>query len=205
MDAAGTLAAFAGSMIAAMHAIHVGRRSAQVAEVAFEVGHLNDLPYLSQYAFLGTASDELTLMGRDGAESTAAEAAAMDVDAVLDHVVGRYPLALVFGVGLAGVGQVEGGVQFLRGHRRVRRVDDDGGPSGEPLSTEAFKGLQKAVGVHHVRLLLNVAEVFGLVTLVAEAFFVAVEDYVGGNGSEVGGEIDGLWDVADVGDGSAVA
>ena len=37
-------------------------------------------------------------MGGDGAEGTAAETAAMDIHAVLDHVVGGYALALVFTV-----------------------------------------------------------------------------------------------------------
>ena len=64
-------------------------------------------------------------MGGDGAEGTAAETAAMDVDGVLDHVVGGDALALVLGMGLSRVRQVERGVDLLSGHRRVRRVDDD--------------------------------------------------------------------------------
>ena len=46
MDAAGPLAALTGGEVAAVHAVHVGRGAAEVAEVAFEVGHLDDLPYL---------------------------------------------------------------------------------------------------------------------------------------------------------------
>ena len=46
-------------------------------------------------------------MGGDGTEGAAAETASMDVDRVLDHVVGRYAFALVLRVRLSGVGQVE--------------------------------------------------------------------------------------------------
>ena len=65
-------------------------------------------------------------MGRDGTESTAAEASSMDVDRELNHVVGRYALALILRMGLAGVGEVEAGVELCGGHRRVGRVDDNG-------------------------------------------------------------------------------
>ena len=66
-------------------------------------------------------------MGRDGAEGTASETATMDVDGVLDHVVGGDAFTLVFGVWLSRVGQVERGIEFLGGHRGERRVDDDVG------------------------------------------------------------------------------
>ena len=125
MDAAGTSALLTGILVAPVHAVHVGRGSAEVGEVAFEVGHLDDLLHLFQNALLRAAGDELTLMGGDGAEGTAAETAAMDVDGVLDHVVGGDALALVLGMGLARVRQVERGVDLLSGHRRVRRVDDN--------------------------------------------------------------------------------
>ena len=50
----------------------------------------------------------------------------MDVDGELNHLVGRNALALVFGMGQAGVGQVEGGVNLGGGHGGIRRIDDDG-------------------------------------------------------------------------------
>ena len=49
----------------------------------------------------------------------------MDVHGELDHVEGRDALALVLGMRQAGVGQVEGGINFIGGHGRLRRVDDD--------------------------------------------------------------------------------
>ena len=189
MYAAGSLAPFAGGVVAAVHAVHVGRGSAEVAEVAFEVGHLDDLLHLAQYALLGAAGDELALMGGDGAEGAAAEAASVDVDRELDHVVGGDALAPVLGVGLARVGQVEGGVELLGGHRGIGRVDYHSRGTGA-----AFEGLYESLGVHHVRLLLDVAEVLGLCPFVAQTLFVAVEDDVVGGGGDVVGEVDGLGD-----------
>ena len=46
MDAGRTLAFLTGKEVATMHAVHVGRRTAQIAEVAFEVVHLGYLSYL---------------------------------------------------------------------------------------------------------------------------------------------------------------
>ena len=125
----------------------------------------------------------------------------MDVDAVLNHVVGWDALSLVFQVGLAGVGQVEGGIQLGGGHRRVGRVDDN--TSGERREVRG-EGLDEPVGVHHVRLFLYMSEVLGLRALVAETLFMAIEDNVVGSGGDAGGEVDGLRDVADVGNGNAV-
>ena len=125
MDAAGTAAFLAGVLIAARHAVHVCRGSAEVGEVAFEVGHLDDLLHLAEDALFRAAGDELALMGGDGAEGAASEAAAMDVDAELDHLVGRDALALVFWMGLTGVGEVEGGVELCSGHRGEGGIDDD--------------------------------------------------------------------------------
>ena len=107
MDATGTTAFLAGIEVAPVHAVHIGRGSSEVGEVALEVGHLDDLLYFLEDALFRAAGDELALMGRDGAESAASEATAMDVDRVLDHVEGRDTLALVFWMGLTGIWQVE--------------------------------------------------------------------------------------------------
>ena len=125
MDATGASTLLADAFVAPAHPVHIRRGTAEVGEVALEVGHLYHLLHLFQYALLRTAGDELALMGGDGAEGTAAKASAVDVDGVLDHIVGGDALALVLGMGLAGVGQVEGGVEFLCGHRGIWRVDDD--------------------------------------------------------------------------------
>ena len=195
MDAAGALTAFAGVDIASVHAVHVGRRTAEVAEIAFEIRHLDDLLHLFQYALLGAAGDELALMGRDGAEGAAAKASAMDVDAVLDHVVGGYALPLVFQMRLAGVRQVERGIELLSSHRRVGWIDDD-----SPVADL----LEQSAGMHHVRLLFDVAEVLGLGTLVAQTLFMAVEYDVGVRGLDVLCEIDRLGQVGDGSDGGTI-
>ena len=196
MDAAGTSALLTGILVAPVHAVHVGRGSAEVGEVAFEVGHLDDLLHLFQDALLRAAGDELALMGGDGAEGTAAKTAAMDVDGVLDHVVGGDALALVFRMGLARVRQVERGVDLLRGHRRVGRVNDD---------ISAVDTLQQPLGVHHVGLLLDMAEVLGLGPFVAQTLLVAVEhDIVFADATRNGvslSEVDGLRNVAYLADG----
>ena len=125
MDAAGALAVFTGLQVAAVHAVHIGRRASEVAQVALEVFHLYDLLHLAQDAFFRAAGNEFALVGRDGTEGTAAKASAVNVDAVLDHLVGRDALALILGMGQACVGQVEAGVELRRGHGRVGGIDDD--------------------------------------------------------------------------------
>ena len=40
VDATGTFAFLASIQVASVHAVHVGRRSAEVGEVAFEVGQV---------------------------------------------------------------------------------------------------------------------------------------------------------------------
>ena len=54
IDAAGTLAPFADVFVATAHAVHISRRSAQVTQIPFEVGHLDNLLDLPQYALFGT-------------------------------------------------------------------------------------------------------------------------------------------------------
>ena len=133
-------------------------------------------------------------MRGDGAEGTASETAAMDIDTVLDHVVGGDALALVFGVGLARIGQVEGGIEFRGGHRGIGRINDH---------VTAIYTLQQTGGMHHVRLLLDMAEVLGLRTFVLQTFFVAVEyDVLIGDATRdvlLTGEIDRLRDGFDSG------
>ena len=195
MDAGGALAVLAGLEIAPVHAVHIGRRTSEVAEVAFEPGHLNDLAHLAQDVLLRPAGDKLALVGGDGAEGAAAEAATMDVDAKLDHLEGGDGLALVLRVGIARVGQVEGGVELLGRHRRIGRIDHGEAP---------IDALEDAAGVALVGFLLDMAEVFGLKLLVAQALLVGVEDNVvlaDASGNVLAaGEEDGLRHVAHVAD-----
>ena len=50
MNARGTFAALAQAFVASLHAIHIGRRAAEVAEITFEVGHVGDLLHFAQDA-----------------------------------------------------------------------------------------------------------------------------------------------------------
>ena len=120
----------------------------------------------------------------------------MDVHAVLDHVVGRDALAFVLGVRLTRVGKVEGRVELFGGHRRIGRVNDH-------IATA--NGLEQTLGVHHVRLLLDMTEVLGLGAFVAQTLLVAVKHNVVVGGLDACGEIDGLREVSDVADGLSLA
>ena len=90
----------------------------------------------------------------------------MNVHRELNHLVGRYGLAAILGVGESRVGEVEGRIELGGRHRGVGRIHHD------ILLADA---LQQSVGMHHVRLLFDVSEVFGLRPLVAQTFFVAVQ------------------------------
>ena len=92
-------------------------------------------------------------MGGDGAEGTATKAPTMDVYRVTDHVVGGDALAFVFRMRLTGVGQVVRSINFLSGHRGIGRIDHD---------EASIDLLQQALGMHHIRLLLDVSEVLCL-------------------------------------------
>ena len=52
IHAAGPLAVFTRPLVSACHAVHVGRRPAEVGQVAFEIGHFHHLLHLLQDAFL---------------------------------------------------------------------------------------------------------------------------------------------------------
>ena len=166
MYARWSLAALAGVRVVAVHAVHVCRRSAQIAKVALEVGHRDDLAHLLQDVLLRAASDELPLMSRDGAEGTSAETPAMNVHRELNHLVGGNSFAAILGVGESCVGQVEGRIELGSRHRGIGRIHDN---------IQVADGLQQSVGMHHVRLLFDVSEILGLRPLVAQTFFVAVQ------------------------------
>ena len=62
------LAHLARLLVLAMHTVHVGRRTAQVAQIALEIRHFYDFLHLSQDAFLASANHELALVCRNGTE-----------------------------------------------------------------------------------------------------------------------------------------
>ena len=163
------LAHFAGFLILAVHSVHVGRRTAQIAQIALEIRHLDDFLHLLQNALLAAANHEFTLMGRNGAERTAAETATMKVHGELDHLVGRNGLALVFRMRQTRIRQVESRIQFRGSHQRERRIHH---------YIFAVNFLNHALSMHFVGFFLQMAHVLSLSLLVVETFFVAVEDDV---------------------------
>ena len=109
--------------ILALHPPHVRRRPAEVRQHAVELRVLGDEVHLIEDRLLAARGYLLALVGADGAERAAAEAAAVRVHAPAYHLEGRYrPAFLVFGVRQPHVRQVEAGVDLLRRHRRLRRV-----------------------------------------------------------------------------------
>ena len=87
----------------------------------------------------------------------------MDVYGELDHLVSGNALTLVLGMWLACVRQIERCVELLGCHGWVRWIDNH---------ITSIHTLQQALGVHHVRLLLDVLEVLGLGLFVFHAFLV---------------------------------
>ncbi len=86
------------------------------------------------------------------------------------HLIGRDALVLVARVGQAGVGEVKRCVDLSGGHGRIHRVDFH--------PETAVVALPEHTSVHRIALLLDVAEVFGLQALVAQAVGKGVEYYV---------------------------
>ena len=127
--------------IASSHAVHIRRGTAKVAQISLEVRHGHDFFHLVYYAALAARRYELSLVGAYGAECTAPETSAMYVDGMLNHVVCRDALVLIFRVRQPCVRQVIAFVNLLGCHRRVRRVHNG-------VKTVHF--LKQAVGVHHV-------------------------------------------------------
>ena len=150
VDARGPLALFAEVLVAAAHPVHIGRGAAQVAQVALEIGHGRDGAYLLEDAFGRAAHDKFPLVGRDGAEGTAAKAAAVQIDRKLYHLVRWNALALVLGMRQTGIGEVERAVDLLGGHRRIGRMHHH---------VLVARLLDEALRMQAVALLLHVAEI----------------------------------------------
>ena len=129
-------------------------------------------------------------MGRNRTEGTAAETSAMNVDTKLDHVVGRDTFAFIFRMGLARIRQIIRGIQFGGCHRRIGWVHH------HELSIHA---LQQPLGMHHIRLFLDVPEVLGLCSFVFQTFLMRMKHDVcftdAARDIFFSGEVDGLRDV----------
>ena len=80
-------------------------------------------------------------MGRNGAESTSSKTTSVNINAMLDHIVGRNAFALVFGMRLTRIRQIKGSIEFFSGHWRIGGIDDN-------ITT--INALQQTGGMHHV-------------------------------------------------------
>ena len=138
-------------------------------------------------------------MGRDGAESAAAEAASVNVHTVLDHLVGRDRLPAVLRVRFTCIRQVVGRIYLFRGHRGVGGIHD---------CIDVVDGLQDALCMLLVGLLLDILEILCLVLLIVQAGFVRMKHNVflldsPGNIRFLA-EVNGLRDILQVFDAHAV-
>lgn len=166
-DAGGAGALLAQLDIAPPHSVHIGGGSAEVGEIALEAREFRDKLDLAEDGRFGARGDELALMGRDGAETASAETTSMEVDGVLDHLVGGdVALAVVAGVREVGIGEVERVVDLLGRHWLVLGIDDD---------ELVANFLDEPFGVPFIALLLNMVEVVGIELLVVEASLMAIE------------------------------
>ena len=147
----------AKSFIRPVHSVHVCRGASQIAQISFEVGHIDDLFYLFENGLFGTGGNEFALMCRNGAECTSAEAPSMQIDREFYHFVCRNCFSSVFGVGHTGIRKVERGIYFRFGHGRIRRIDHNC-----PLS----HALPKSLGVVFIGFFLDVLEIFRLLPFV---------------------------------------
>ena len=70
VDARRAFAFPADGLIPSLHAVHIGRRASQIAQITLEVWQLRDGFHLFQNALLAAAYDEFALVCGDGAEGT---------------------------------------------------------------------------------------------------------------------------------------
>ena len=167
MDAGRASATAAFVFIHSVHGIHIGTRSSQIAQITFEIRHFCNLFHFFQDAFLASADYELSLVGRNGTESTSAETSPVEIDGEFNHIISRDAFPFVFGMGQPGVWQVERHIQFALCHGRVGRIDHYG------LVSHI---LQDAGSFVFIAFLFDEAEVFGLFLLIFQTLFMRVED-----------------------------
>jgi len=103
------------------------------------------------------------LMCRNGAECAPSETAAVHVDRVAYHLIGRDCLSFVARVRVAGIGQIERSVNLSGGHWRKHRIHLHG--------LCAIFLPEHRSWLHPVAFLLYMLEVFGLFPLLRQTFF----------------------------------
>ena len=94
-------------LIPSVHHVHIGGRASQVAQITLEVRQLYHIFYFFQDGFFASAYDELPLMRRNSTESATTEAAPVDIDGELYHVVCRNAFPFIFGMRQTSIRQVE--------------------------------------------------------------------------------------------------
>ena len=185
MDARRSLAPFTNVLVAAFHAVHVGRGAAEVTQISFEVGQKHHLAYFFENALLTSTNDKLTLVGTDGTESTPSKTPPVDVDGVFNHFIGGYAFVLVFRVWTACVRKVERSVKLGRRHGWIGWIDHDEAGflfrSRKGCFTRndrSWDFLEQTLSMHLIGFFLDVAEIFGLCFLVSQTFSMAVKNDV---------------------------
>lgn len=160
-------AAVADLLDFSFHLVHIGGRTAEIADVSAKVLHLGDGIDFFKDRFFRAAGDKLALVGRYGAKATATEASTVHIDGKLDHLVGRdRPAFGVFGVRESGIRQIERGIDLFFGHGLKGWVDHHRRLTAIlcQTSSKLFIGF-----------LLDVFKVTGVHFFVVEAIFVACE------------------------------
>ena len=148
--------------VLAVQAVHVGRRRAEVGDVAVEFGHGRQFADFLQDGALAARLDEFALVSGDRAEVATAEAASVRDDRVLDHVVRRNALTLVAGVRKFGERQVPAGVHLLGRGGRIGRIH---------LHVAVADGLDERLRVKHIRLNLYFMEILSKRNLILATLF----------------------------------
>ncbi len=168
VEARGAPAPGAERAVAAAHAVHVGRGAADVGEVALESGHAGHALHLGEDRPRAARLHELALVRRDGAERAAAEAAAVEIDRIFDHLPRRNgPAALVARMGRTLVGEIERAVELLGREHGVR---------GRDHHEAVARGLHERMHrIAEVALGLDDREVPGEGAVVARALLVGAE------------------------------
>ena len=120
----------------------------------------------------------------------------MDIDRMANHLVGWNTLPLIFNMRYARVRQVVAGIQLSSCHWGIGRIDHN-----KPVSHL----LDEPMGMYHIRLFLDMAEILCLRALVLQTLLIAVEHDVVRFWSIAFGDVDSLGDVVHFADGETVS
>ena len=129
-------------------------------------------------------------MSTDGAECATAKTSTMQIHRELNHLVSRNALALVFWMRQTRIRQVERAVEFIGSHRRIHRIHH---------CILAIDTLNQTLGLHSVRLLLDMTKVFSLSLFVAQTLLMTMKhNIIGGYTTKnafLSTKIHSLWNV----------